>query len=109
MITAKFRIRRVEGDPFRDGLSFGVELDNGIRVDKALDQRMEGTGRRWSINGAEATLLLRSVYTSDDWDDYWIAHMKRERKLLNQRSFDGLGYPDDYSFWNWQCEEMTGT
>lgn len=74
-----------------------------------VKNRMEGTGRRWSIEGAEATLLLRSVYTSSDWDAYWRAHMKRERKLLNQRSFDCVGYPDDYSCGNWQCGEMTGT
>jgi hypothetical protein len=93
-------------------LSSGYPIGTGVvesSCGHTVKNRMEGTGRRWSINGAEATLLLRSVYTSDDWDDYWIAHMKKERKLLNQRSFDGLGYPDDYSFGNWQCEEMTGT
>lgn len=93
-------------------LSSGYPIGTGVvesSCGHTVKNRMEGAGRRWSINGAEATLLLRSVYTSDDWDDYWIAHMKRERKLLNQRSFDGLGYPDDYSFGNWQCEEMTGT
>ncbi len=41
--------------------------------------RMEGTGRRQSIKGAESTLLLRSVYTSDDWHVYWQWHMKLER------------------------------
>lgn len=66
-----------------------------------VKNRMEGTGRRWSIEGAEATLLLRSVYTSNDWDAYWRAYMKRERTLLNERSFDNLGYPDDYYCGNW--------
>jgi len=36
-----------------------------------VKNRMEGTGRRWSIKGAESTLLLRSVYTSSDWNAYW--------------------------------------
>lgn len=57
---------------------------------------MEGSGRRWSINGAEAALLLRSVHTSGDWEDYWDAHMQRERTLMNHRMFDGIGYPNDY-------------
>ena len=35
-----------------------------------VKDRMEGTGRRWSIDGAESVLLLRSVYTSGDWDAY---------------------------------------
>lgn len=61
-----------------------------------VKDRMEGSGRRWSIDGAEATLLLRSVYKSGDWDAYWKAHMQRERTLMNQRMFDGVGYPDEY-------------
>ena len=55
----------------------------GYRIDLCrhpVMSRMEGTGRRWSIKGAESTLLLRSVYTSNDWDDYWRAHRKLERR-----------------------------
>lgn len=74
-----------------------------------VKNRMEGTGRRWSIEGAEATLLLRSVYTSGDWEAYWESHMKRERILLNQRMFDTLGYPDDYYDDDWIYEKLTGT
>ncbi len=57
---------------------------------------MEGTGRRWSIEGAESTLLLRSVYTSDDWDAYWEAHRTLERKRLYANILPILGYPDEY-------------
>ena len=73
--------------------------------------RMEGSGRRWSIEGAESTLLLRSVYTSGDWEPYWEAHMQRERTLMNQRMFDGIGYPDDYDtdIEDLYLDELTGT
>jgi hypothetical protein len=74
-----------------------------------VKNRMEGTGRRWSIEGAEATLLLRSIYTSNDWDAYWQSHMRRERILLNQKIFEGIGYPDDYDNGDWLSEKLTGT
>ena len=37
--------------------------------------RMEETGRRWSIKKAKAILSLRSIYTSNDRDVYWQSHM----------------------------------
>ncbi len=80
-------------------LKAGFPIGTGVvesSCGHTVKERMEGSGRRWSIYGAEATLLLRSVYTSGDWDDYWQAHMIRERTLMNQRMFDGIGYPDDY-------------
>jgi hypothetical protein len=74
-----------------------------------VKNRMEGSGRRWSVEGAEAILLLRSVYTSSDWDDYWKAHMKRKRKLMNERAFDMIGYPDDYCEDDLYFNKLTGT
>jgi hypothetical protein len=80
-------------------LKAGYPIGTGVvesSCGHTVKTRMEGSGRRWSIEGAESTLLLRSVYTSGDWDTYWEAHMQRERTLMNQRMFDGIGYPDDY-------------
>ena len=36
-----------------------------------VKDRMEVSGARWGINGAEAILRLRSVAKSQDWDAYW--------------------------------------
>lgn len=33
--------------------------------------RMEITGARWGINGAESVLKMRSIYKSNDWNEYW--------------------------------------
>ena len=80
-------------------LKAGFPIGTGVvesSCGHTVKDRMEGSGRRWSINGAEATLLLRSVYTSGDWDDFWESHMQRERRLMNRRTFEGIGYPDDY-------------
>lgn len=74
-------------------LEAGYPIGSGV-VESAcghtVKNRMEGTGRRWSIKGAESILLLRSIYTSLDWDDYWCSHMilQREQKydaFLNAR------------------------
>jgi hypothetical protein len=59
---------------------------------------MEGSGRRWSVKGAESTLLLRSVYTSNHWDDYWQSHMRLQRKQLYKNILNTLNGADDYFF-----------
>lgn len=43
-----------------------------------VKDRMEGSGMRWKINGAEAVLQLRALYLNGDWDDYWQHHMQCE-------------------------------
>lgn len=43
-----------------------------------LRDRMEITGARWSLAGAEAILRLRSVRASGDWDAYWRHHEQQE-------------------------------
>ena len=93
-------------------LRLGYPIGTGVvesSCGHTVKKRMEGTGRRWSIEGAEAVLLLRSIYTSNDWHAYWQAHMIRERVLLNQKNFEAIGYPDDYHNEDWGCEKLTGT
>jgi len=36
-----------------------------------VKERMEGTGMRWTVAGAEAVLKLRSVYQSHYWREFW--------------------------------------
>ncbi len=93
-------------------LCLGYPIGTGVvesSCGHTVKNRMEGTGRRWSIEGAEATLLLRSIYTSNDWEAYWQSHMIRERNLLNQKQFEAIGYPDDYHNKDWGYERLTGT
>jgi len=59
-----------------------------------VKDRMEGSGRRWSIDGAESTLLLRSIYTSKDWDAYWKAHMSNEKKRIYGNIIDATDSSD---------------
>lgn len=43
-----------------------------------VKDRMEVTGARWSLVGAEAVLRLRALRSSHDFDEYWIFHETRE-------------------------------
>jgi hypothetical protein len=45
-----------------------------------VKDRMEKTGARWSLKGAEAVLQLRSLQASDDFDEYWEFHLQQEYK-----------------------------
>ena len=50
-----------------------------------VKDRMDRTGARWSLDGAEAVLALRALRTSGDFPDYWAFHLELElqRNHLN--------------------------
>ncbi|MFN2456409.1 MAG: hypothetical protein ABR577_19615, partial [Pyrinomonadaceae bacterium] len=43
-----------------------------------VKDRMEVTGARWGLTGAEAVLRLRSLRSSGDFDEYWEFHLQQE-------------------------------
>ena len=43
-----------------------------------VKDRMERTGARWSLQGAEAVLRLRALWTNGDFEPYWVFHLHRE-------------------------------
>ena len=45
-----------------------------------VKDRMDRTGARWSLAGAEAVLRLRALVTNGDFDEYWGFHLQRERE-----------------------------
>jgi hypothetical protein len=45
--------------------------------------RMDITGARWGLDGAEAVLKLRAVASSHDFDAYWTHHIKQERQRVH--------------------------
>jgi hypothetical protein len=47
-----------------------------------IKDRMERSGMRWSLAGAEAMIQLRSLYLSGDLDDYWDFHLVQEHRRL---------------------------
>ncbi|MCV3213794.1 hypothetical protein OGM63_09775, partial [Plectonema radiosum NIES-515] len=52
--------------------------------------RMDITGARWSLQGAEAVLRLRSLHISGDWNEYWRFHLRQEYKLQKAAMLEAL-------------------
>jgi hypothetical protein len=47
-----------------------------------VKDRMERAGMRWSIEGAQAMLNVRSTYLNDDWDEFTAYRIKKETERL---------------------------
>ena len=45
-----------------------------------IKDRLDITGARWGLTGAEAVLKLRSIVSSGDFDQYWLFHKQQELK-----------------------------
>lgn len=48
-----------------------------------VKDRMDITGARWSLAGAEAVLKLRAVHASGDFNAYWQYHLQREHLRIH--------------------------
>ena len=62
-------------------LAAGLPIATGV-IEGAcrylVKDRMDVTGARWSLHGAEAVLRLRALRSSGDFDAYWSFHEARE-------------------------------
>jgi hypothetical protein len=45
-----------------------------------IKDRMDITGARWGLPGAEAVLKLRALISNDDFDAYWPSHLQQEHQ-----------------------------
>lgn len=52
--------------------------------------RMDITGARWGLTGAEAVLKLRAVHASGDFESYWRQyHLQREHLRVHTIRYQG--------------------
>jgi hypothetical protein len=49
--------------------------------------RMDRTGARWGLAGAEAVLKLRTLRSNGDFDDYFAFHTRRERQRIHETRY----------------------
>jgi hypothetical protein len=65
-------------------LDYATALQNGWPVATGVIEgscrhlvkdRMDLTGARWGLEGAEAILKLRAIITNGDFDEYWQFHL----------------------------------
>jgi len=97
--ATKLRLSKQDREPADKCASYFLNHWSMMRYDKFLEQgmpiatgviegacrhlikdRLDITGARWSLTGAEAVLKLRSLKSSGDFDEYWNFHKKQERK-----------------------------
>jgi hypothetical protein len=71
-------------------LAAGMPIATGV-IEGAcrhlIKDRMDITGARWSLEGAEAVLRLRSLRSSGDFDAYWDFHLRQERERHHLRRY----------------------
>jgi len=54
-----------------------------------VKDRMDITGARWGLEGAEAVLKLRALKSNNDFDSYWRFHLTQERKRVHEARYAG--------------------
>jgi hypothetical protein len=52
-----------------------------------VKDRLDLTGARWGLNGAEAILKLRALRSNGDFDAYWTFHLNRERHRVHEARY----------------------
>ena len=52
-----------------------------------VKDRMDITGARWGLAGAEAVLNLRALKAKRDFDDYWHYHLAQEHHHVHQARY----------------------
>jgi hypothetical protein len=58
-----------------------------------VKDRMDLTGARWGLPGAEAVLKLRAIHANGDFDDYWRLHLTNERRRIHESRYAGRVIP----------------
>ena len=87
-------------DNKKDYLDYATALRNGWPIATGIIEgacrhivkdRMDITGARWGLEGAEAILKLRAVIATGDFEDYWRFHLRREHERIHHAKYrDGL-------------------
>jgi hypothetical protein len=76
---------RSEYMKYDEYLAAGYPIGSGV-VEGAcrhlVKDRMEQSGMRWRIAGAQAILSLRAIYVNDDWDTFHADRIQTEQRKL---------------------------
>jgi hypothetical protein len=52
-----------------------------------VGDRLDITGARWGLQGAEAVLKLRALCTNADFPAYWAFHLAQEHQRIHQARY----------------------
>lgn len=80
--TADYLLNKARYLDYPTALQNGWPIATGV-IEGAcrhlVKDRMDITGARWGLEGAEAILKLRALITNGDFDKYWQHHLAHER------------------------------
>lgn len=86
---ANYLLNQKEHLRYDQYLSKGYPIATGV-IEGAcrylVKDRMERTGARWRLLGAEAILKMRALKTNGDFEQYWSFHQQQEQ----ERNYGGL-------------------
>jgi hypothetical protein len=71
-------------------LAKGYPIATGVveaTCSSLVKDRMERSGMRWSINGAQSLLKQRAVMKNGDWQEFWETHVATQRTILYADSY----------------------
>jgi len=75
---------------YSTALSEGWPIATGI-IEGAcrhlVKDRMDITGARWGLEGAEVVLKLRATISNGDFDEYWTFHLEREHQRVHRSRY----------------------
>lgn len=72
-------------------MQYGEYLEKGYPIGSGVAEgacrhlvkdRLNRTGMRWTIEGAQAMLDLRAFYLNNEWEPFWEYHMQYQHSLL---------------------------
>ena len=85
------RMMRYEA-ALRDGLPIATGVIEGA-CRYLVKDRMDRTGARWSLLGADSVLRLRALRTSGDFAPYWSFHLAQEKERIHVSRYAGGTVP----------------
>ena len=83
--AAAYFMRNRERMRYDEYLAAGLPIGSGAAEGACrnlVKDRLERTGMRWSMDGAEAVLKMRAVELTGDTDAYWAYHIQQEHDRL---------------------------
>ncbi|MCW2881612.1 MAG: hypothetical protein JWQ95_5712 [Sphaerisporangium sp.] len=72
------------------GLAAGWPIATGViegACRRLIGDRLDITGARWGLPGAEAILKLRAMIANGDFDTYWRFHLAQDRRRVHQTRY----------------------
>ncbi len=87
---ARYLVNKARYLDYPTALAAGWPIATGV-IEGAcrylVKDRMDITGARWGLPGAEAVLKLRALHANDDFDEYWRYHLTQEQHRVHHTRY----------------------